>query len=93
MEDIKACKSPAGLQPYVGPAAWLGEDLEDDESWLRAFTLEEIEEVEDAMWSAQRSGLPIERIGQEHFPLPGLGPVFERIRSELEGGRGFVLLR
>ena len=93
MMDIEACKLPAGLQPYVGPAAWLGENLEEDESWLRVFTLGEIEEVEEAMRTARRSGLPIERIAQEHFPLPDLGPVFERIRCELEGGRGFVLLR
>ena len=31
MVDIVACKPPGGLQPYLGSAAWLGKDLEDDE--------------------------------------------------------------
>jgi len=93
MVDIVACKPPGGLQPYLGSAAWLGKDLEDDESWLRVFTLEEIEEIEAAMCTAQRADMPIEHIGQEQFPLPSLEATFARIREDLEGGRGFVLLR
>ena len=91
--DIKACKPPNGLQPYEGPAAWLGKDLEDDESWIRVFSLEEIEEIETAMRAVQSTGAPIEDIGREQFPLPSLETSFAQIRADLEGGRGFVLLR
>ena len=93
MVDIKACKPPGGLRPCLGPAAWLGRDLEDDESWIRVFTLEEIEEIEAAMRVLLRAGSPLERIGREQFPLPSLAAPFAGIRKELEGGRGFVLLR
>lgn len=91
--DIVACKPPGGLEPHLEPAAWLGKELEDDESWIRVFTLEEIEEIEAVMRTAQRADMPIEHIGQEQFPLPSLEATFVRILEDLKGGRGFVLLR
>jgi hypothetical protein len=91
--EIKARKPPDGLKPYDGTAAWLGKDLEDDESWLRVFTLGEIEEIESAMRMAQDTNLPTDQIGREHFPLPGLEQTFTNIQKDLEGGRGFILLR
>ena len=91
MIDIKACKPPDGLQPYQGPAAWLGNDLTDDESWIRVFKLEEIDEIEAAMRAVQH--LPLQDIGREQFPLPSLTSTFDQIQKDLEGGRGFVLLR
>jgi hypothetical protein len=67
--------------------------MEDDESWLRVFTLEKITEIEAAMQTVLRSGASLEQIGREQFPLPSLEEPFARIREDLEGGRGFVLLR
>jgi hypothetical protein len=93
MINIKACKPPGGLQPCLGSAAWLGKDLKEDESWIRVFSLEEIEEIETAMRAVERAGTPIEHIGREQFPLPTLDAPFAKIREDLEGGRGFVLLR
>ncbi|MBT4141270.1 MAG: TauD/TfdA family dioxygenase, partial [Candidatus Latescibacteria bacterium] len=91
--DIKACKPPGGLHPYSGEAAWLGKDLADDESWIKVFTLEEIKEIESTMHTVQRAGLSIEQIGPDQFPLPSLEATFRKIGEDLEGGRGFVLLR
>jgi alpha-ketoglutarate-dependent taurine dioxygenase len=90
---IEACKPPNGLQPYLGPATWLGKDLENDESWIRVFTLAEIEEIETAMRAVQKNNTPLAQIGREQFPLPSLEATFEHIQKDLEGGRGFVLLR
>lgn len=91
--NIEACKPPGGLLPYEGPASWLGKDLEDDESWIHVFTLDEIVEIEQAMRSVQQSNLPLEEIGRKQFPLPSLEETFDNILKDLEGGRGFVLLR
>ncbi|MBS14984.1 MAG: hypothetical protein CME19_25770 [Gemmatimonadetes bacterium] len=55
--EIEACRPPGGLRPYEGPADWLGEDLVDDESWIRVFSPEEIETIESAGKRAPR-GLP-----------------------------------
>ena len=93
MIDIKASKPPEGLLPYQGPAAWMGKDLENDESWLRVFTLEEIEEIEAALRKVQHAGVPLEDVGREEFPIPSLVDAFAQIGEDLEGGRGFVLLR
>jgi hypothetical protein len=57
------------------------------------FSLDEINEIEAAMLSVFRSGAPLEQIGREQFPLPSLEEPFARIRDDLSGGRGFVLLR
>lgn len=89
--NITACKPPNGLQPYTGPAAWLGKDLENDESWIRVFSLDEIEEIETAMRATQN--MPLEHITREHVHLPSLENAFAQIHKDLEGGRGFVLLR
>jgi hypothetical protein len=91
--DIKARKPPGALEPCLGPATWFGKEMEDDESWLRVFTLEEITEIETAMQTVIRSGASLEQIGHEQFLLPSLEKPFARIREDLEGGRGFVLLR
>jgi hypothetical protein len=91
--DIKACKPPGGPQPCLGPATWFGKDMEEDESWLRVFSLEEITEIEFAMHTVLRSGAPLQQIGREQFPLPSLEEPFAKIRDDLEGGRGFALLR
>ena len=60
---IRACIPEGGLQPYEGQAAWLETDLEDDESWIRVFTLEEIEEIESAGGTCRAEGYPLRRLG------------------------------
>ncbi|HAA74754.1 TPA: hypothetical protein DCE37_06530 [Candidatus Latescibacteria bacterium] len=58
--EIEACRPPGRLRPYEGPADWLGEDLVDDESWIRVFSPEEMETIESAMRNVQ--GLSLEDI-------------------------------
>ena len=90
---ITPSRPPGGLEPYRGSAVWHGSDLVDDESWIRVFTLDEIEEIEGAMRVVQRKGLKIEEINREQFPLPSLESAFSGVQEELEGGRGFLLFR
>lgn len=90
---IEACRPAGGLKAYEGAAAWMGRDLEDDESWIRVFSLAEIEEIEGAMRAVQASGVPLEAVGREVFALPSLADTFADVNRALEGGRGFVLLR
>jgi len=93
MFDIHPSKPKDGLKPYVGPADWMGKDLEDDESWIRVFTLDEVKEIEGAMLAVKKTGKTYEQITQEDFLLPSLEATFDKIQNDLEGGRGFVLLR
>ncbi len=91
--EIRACRPAQGLQPYSGPAAWMGSDMENDESWLYVFELAEIEEIEAAMRAVQQRRLPLAEISRQDFPLPSLERTFARMRSDLQDGRGFVLTR
>ncbi len=88
---INPSKPPGGPKPCRG--GWLGSDFVDDESWIRVFTLYEIIEIEGAMRIVQRKGITVEEINREQFLLPSLEKAFSGIQEEIEGGRGFVVLR
>ncbi|HEX3994160.1 MAG TPA: TauD/TfdA family dioxygenase [Acetobacteraceae bacterium] len=77
-----------------GPSAWIGADLRSRESeWSYRLTPTEVAEIETAVATVRHLDLDIADIRRGHFPLPTLGPVLERLRSEVLNGRGFVLLR
>jgi hypothetical protein len=86
---------PAPLRPLVeGPSAWIGADLRARESeWSYRLSPPEAAEIETALQSVRARELDIADITRNDFPLPTLGPVLERLRSEVLNGRGFVLLR
>jgi hypothetical protein len=74
------------------PSAWIGADMRARESeWAYRLSAQQVAEIEAAVASVR--GLDIADIRRENFPLPTLGPVLERLRSEVLNGRGFVLLR
>jgi hypothetical protein len=80
--------------PIAGPSAWIGADMRTREAeWSYRLSPAENAEVEAALAAVQARGLDIADIRREDFPLPTLGPVLERLRSEVLEGRGFVLLR
>lgn len=81
------------LTPYRGPADWHGSDLRHDQSWIRHFTPDELDELDAALRRIQRRGLALPAVQREDFPLPSLEGVFEELLAELEGGRGFWLMR
>ena len=77
-----------------GPSVWIGAQLRDREAeWSYRLSPSEIAEVENAARAVRARGLDLAEIRRADFPLPTLGPVLERLRSEVLNGRGFVLLR
>lgn len=81
------------IEPVTGPSVWRGEQLRQEQSWIHHFTAREIGEVEAALRGVQQRGLSLLDITRQDFPLPSLEPLFERLLRELEGGRGFQLMR
>ncbi len=79
--------------PIKGPSAWLGNDFAQDNSWLHQLSSSAINLLDDALRTAQASGLPINKLTQLHFPVGELKTELNRIADELENGRGFLLLR
>jgi hypothetical protein len=86
---------PAAPRPLVeGPSAWIGAEMRRREAeWTYRLSPSEVAEIEAAVASVRAQGLELAEIRREHFPLPTLGPVLDRLRSEVLDGRGFVLLR
>lgn len=79
-------------RPIEGPAAWRGEELADDDSWRFELSSDQIEEIEAAIRSAQATGRATSELRRQDFPLPTLSPLIDGWRTELDCGRGFVVI-
>jgi|SRR5215471_12168783 len=90
-----ATAKPVPLRtPIEGPSAWIGADMRERETeWSYRLSSAEIAEIETAVQAVQTRGLDIAESRRDDFPLPMLGPVLDRMRTEVLDGRGFVLLR
>jgi len=81
-------------RPIDGPSAWTGADFRRREAeWSYRPAPPQIAEIEAALRAVRERGLDITDIRRADFPLPTLGPVLDRLRTEVLDGRGFVLLR
>ena len=88
--DIK----PALREPITGPSAWTGAEMRRrKDEWTYRLSPAEVAEIEAAVKEVRARGLDLADITREHFPLPTLGPVLDRLRHDVIEGRGFVLLR
>ena len=76
-----------------GPAAWLGADIADDESWRAHLSGEEIDAIDAALAGVKARGLAPPRFTAADFPLGPLSTRLAAIADELEEGKGFFLLR
>jgi len=79
--------------PFEGPSVWTGRDLEQDTDWRRAWSPDELAEIDRAVAQAKRSGAPWAEVGREDFPLDRVAGVLEDVADRLENGRGFILLQ
>ncbi len=74
-------------------AAWTAADLSQADAWTHWLDDQDIQELDRALRSVRAQGLDLPRIGRETFRLPELGRKLERWSTEIEDGRGFVLVR
>lgn len=80
-------------QPLTGPCVWTREEMEHTDEWVMPWSAQGISEVEAALESVKARGLKLFEFGREDFPLPWLQSQAGAIHTELEDGRGFVMLR
>ncbi|MBL8384943.1 MAG: TauD/TfdA family dioxygenase [Burkholderiales bacterium] len=76
-----------------GPSAWYGPELAGRSDWIWRLDGRDIDEIESAIAHFRSTGLPMESIGRDSFPLPVLSAKLERMLGEILDGRGFVLVR
>ena len=79
--------------PVTGPSAWKARDFETNQSWIREFTADELDELHTATLTLKATGKGPEEFGPDDFPLPAFSRTIAEIHNELAEGRGFVLLR
>lgn len=75
------------------PCAWQGAAMRRVDDWRYQLSGDDIAELEAAGERARQSGLPLEQVSVEDFPLPRLGEVARGWADELENGRGFLLVK
>jgi len=80
-------------EPIITPEAWRGEDLAKTTEWLYKLSEEELRDIDDALRHVEGKGLVPPEFTKEDFPLPIFGSSLDEIREELEGGRGFIIMR
>jgi hypothetical protein len=80
-------------EPLEIAAAWKGSDLAGRDDWRETLTDDDVAELDHAVAAAKRSGKPMGKLTKEDFPLPTLAEKIDRWRAEIEGGRGFQVLR
>ena len=72
---------------------WVAEDLKNTSQWIHHLSVAELEALDQALVSAQKSGQTFETLTKENFPLPALRPTFDRVLQEIEEGLGFFVVR
>ncbi len=80
-------------QPLAGRAGWYGKALEQSGTWIRSLTDAHRAEIDAALASAKRAGVPPFGFGRDDFPLPSTAALLAEISEELEDGLGAVRLR
>lgn len=79
--------------PVEGPAAWTRQCIEQDTTWSYTLSAAERGEVLDAVQAVKRNAVPLDKVDESTFPLPGLGPRLNGFLHDVETQRGFVLIR
>jgi len=77
------------LEPLVTPATWRGPDLLERDDWTHPLTPAEVDDIERALDHARGTGLAMQALTREDFPLPTLGPAIAAWMRALQRGRGF----
>lgn len=76
-----------------GPAAWRGADLAASDEWVVHLRRDQVDELLQATAEAMSTGRSMGELAASDFPLPGLAADIDQWRRELDGGRGFLVVR
>src|SRR5690606_24252210 len=79
--------------PVTGPSVWKGSKLAQKQDWVISLAQAEIDEVMRASQDPNVLKRPLSELKREDFPLPVLSEKLRHAHSQLEGGRGFAVLR
>ena len=79
--------------PLDDPSVWHGKDMAARRDWVVTVTPADLAEIDAALRHAKAGGRTLFDQRREDFPLDGLAEKLIALQGDLEGGRGFALLR
>lgn len=79
--------------PRSDPSVWRGDDMRRRTDWVHVLTPSELAQLDHAIAHAEARGVALSALGRQDFPLESLGDRLDALRGEIEGGRGFQVLR
>ena len=85
--------SATKAEPITGAEAWQGAEISGATEWIRTVSAPAVAELDAALRGLAMGGLAWPHFGRDEFPLPAFSRELSGVLDELEGGRGFVLLR
>ncbi len=80
-------------EPISDTYAWRGEQMRHDTRWVYHLTKPQIENLDTSLSELNKSGRDVPDFTCQHFPLPELHKLLQKITFDLEQGRGFALLK
>lgn len=79
--------------PYLHPSAWKSAEIRNSQDWIVRLSEAHNQELSEALVFAKRRGARIPQLAAADFPLTSLSEVLSALRTEVNDGRGFVLLK
>lgn len=79
--------------PFEGPYVWTGDELAADPSWRRPLSQAHVAEIDAALAHAKAAGATWETVARSDFPLAEVAGLLDAVSTDLEEGRGVVLLQ
>ena len=94
MQAGLAVNTVGSMPGYIkGSCAWQGKEIQESPSWIVHWTPAQIAELEAAAEHFANTGIALENITTESFPVATLKSFIADVLHELMQGRGFVMLR
>ena len=99
LRELSRTSNPdAMVTPMYGtridhPSAWKVVDFKTPADYTIDLSGTHLRDIERAMGQIKAAGLGLDDLRYEHFDVPSLRPVIDRIRHQIEDGRGFAVLR
>lgn len=83
----------AAIKPISGPHVWWGEAFAERNDWIFLLTATHLAEIHHALQGIPTSIPALYTVKAADFPLPTLAQDLHDLNTELQQGRGFILLR
>jgi len=91
--DDDAPLTPVYAAPIDHPGAWRVADFKTPADYTIELDATQLGDIGRAIRQINAAGLGLDDLRREHFEVPSLQPVIDEIRHQIEGGRGFVVVR